>query len=79
MKKVRQDAQVKPQYRGPYYVHLQKQYSTTSLARQNPISVVGVDIFPYSIVGAINSHTVRLPHMPLGIDSIVGVNIYHTR
>ena len=41
-------------------------------------SVVGADIFPYSIVGAINSHTVRLPHMPLGIDSVVGARIYRT-
>ena len=50
----------------------------TSLARQNPSSVLGADIFPYSIMGAINSHTVRLPHMPLGIDSVVGIGIYHT-
>ena len=41
-------------------------------------SVVGADIFPYSIMGAINSHTVRLPHMPLGIDSVVGAGIYRT-
>ena len=41
-------------------------------------SVVGADIFPYSIVGAINSHMVRLPHMPLGINSVMGTVIYHT-
>ena len=52
MEKARQGTQVKPQYQGPYSVHLQKQYSTTSLARQNPSSVVGADIFLYSIVGA---------------------------
>ena len=28
--KVRQGAQVKPQYQGPYPIHLQKQYSATS-------------------------------------------------
>ena len=50
----------------------------TSLARQNPNSVVGADIFPYSIMGAINSHTVWHPHMPLSIDSVVGVGIYRT-
>ena len=42
-------------------------------------NVVDADIFPYSIVGAINSHMVRLPHMPLGIDSVVGAGIYRTR
>ena len=78
MEKVRQGAQVKPQYQGLYPIHLQKWYSVTFLARQNPSSVVGADIFPYSIVGAINSHMVRHPHMPLGIDSVVGVGIYHT-
>jgi hypothetical protein len=41
--------------------------------------VVNANIFPYSIVGAINSHTVRLPHMPLGTDSVVGVDIYRTK
>ena len=51
----------------------------TLLARQNPSSVVGADIFPYIIVGAINSHAVRLPHMPLSIDSVVGADIYLTR
>ena len=59
--KVRQGAQVKPQYWGQYPIHLQKQYSATSLAQQSPNSVVGADIFPCSIVGAINSLTVRLP------------------
>ena len=79
--KVRQGTQVKLQYRGPYPVHLQEQCSATSLAQQNPSSVVGADIFPYSIVGAINSHTVRLPspHVPLGINSVVGAGIYRTR
>ena len=42
-------------------------------------SVAGTDIFLYSIVGAINSHTVRPPHMPLGINSVVGASIYRTR
>ena len=50
----------------------------TLLARQNPSSVVGTDIFPYSIVGAVNSHAIRLPHMPLCIDSVVGAGIYRT-
>ena len=59
-------------------MRLQKQYSATSLAQQSPNSVVGVDIFPYSIVGAINSHTVR-PPMPLGINSVVGAGFYRTR
>ena len=76
--KARQDAQVKPQYQGPYPVHLQEQYPATLLTQQNSSSVVGADIFPYSIMGAINSHTIRLSHMPLGIDSVVGANIYHT-
>ena len=44
----------------------------TFLTCQDPSSVVGTDIFPNSIVGAINSHMVRHPHMPLGIDSVVG-------
>ena len=39
-------------------------------------SVVSADIFLYSIVGAVNSHTVRLPHMPLGTNSVVGAGIY---
>ena len=75
----------------------------TSLARQNPYSIVGAVILPYSIVGAINSHTVRpptclwastvlwasaftvssehgkIPHMSLGINSIAGTDICHTR
>ena len=42
-------------------------------------SIVGADISFYSIVGAVNSHTVRPPHMPLGIDSVVGTGIYRTR
>ena len=29
-------------------------------------------------MGVINPHTVRLPHMPLGINSVVGTGIYHT-
>ena len=33
---------------------------------------------PNSVVGAINSLMIRLPHMPLGIDSVVGVGIYRT-
>ena len=33
---------------------------------------------PYRIMGAINSYMVRLPLMPLGIDSVVGVGIYRT-
>ena len=66
------------QYRDPYPVYLWKQYYATSLARQNPSSVVGADIFPYNIVGVINSYTVRPPHMPLGIDSVVGAGFYRT-
>ena len=42
-------------------------------------NVVGVDIFSYSIVGVINSDTVRLPHMHLDIDSVVGAKIYRTK
>ena len=38
-----------------------RQYPVTLLARQNPSSVVGADIFPYSVVGTIYSHMVRLP------------------
>ena len=34
-----------------------RQYPATLLARQSPSSVVGADIFPYGVVGAINSHT----------------------
>ena len=41
-------------------------------------SIVGADIFLYSIVGAINSHTVR-PPMPLGTNSVVGAGFYRTR
>ena len=41
-------------------------------------SVVGAEISPYSIVGVVNSRMVRLPHMPLGIDSVVGAGIYRT-
>ena len=78
MEKARQGTQIKPRYQGPYPIHLQKQYSASSLARQNPSGVVGTDIFPYSIVGAINSHTVRPPHMPLGIDSVVDAGFYRT-
>ena len=44
--------------------------------RPDTNNVVGANIF-HSIVGAINSYTVR-PHMPLGIDSVVGASIYHT-
>ena len=56
-----------------------RQYPATLLARQNPNSIIGADFSPYSIVGTINSHTVRLPHMPLGINSVVGADINHTR
>ena len=39
--------------------------------------------FSYSVVGAINSHTRQTrkgsPHMPLGINRVVGVGIYRTR
>ena len=64
MEKVRQGAQVKPQYRGPY--------SATSLAQQSPNSVVGADIFLYSIVGAINSHVVRLSPLAFGHQQCCG-------
>ena len=39
-------------------------------------NIVGADIFLYSIVGAINYG--KAPHVPLGIDSVVGADIYHT-
>ena len=32
-----------------------------------------------SIVGVYNSHTVSHPHMPLGIDIVVGAGIYRTK
>ena len=41
-------------------------------------SVVGADIFSYSIVGAIKLPHGKAPHMPLGIDSVVGARIYRT-
>ena len=59
-------------------MHLRQQNSATSLAQQSSNSVVGADIFSYSIVAVINSHTVGPPHMPLGIDSIVGAGFYGT-
>ena len=55
-----------------------RQYPATLLTQQNSNSIVGADIFPYSIVGTINSYMVRLPHMPLGINSVVGASIYRT-
>ena len=64
-------------YAGTDIYHTQTR-RRTSHVHLTPNSVVGADIFLYSIVGAINSHTVRPPHMPLGIDSVVGTGIYHT-
>ena len=78
MKKVRQGAQVNRNTKD-HTLYICQTIPATLLARQNPSNVVGADIFPYSIGGAINSHTVRLPHMPLGINSVVGASIYHTR
>ena len=43
-------------------------------------NIVGVDIYPYSIVGAVETPVrQKAPHMPLGINSVVGVEIHHAR
>ena len=60
MEKVRQDVQVKTVIPGTVPCAPVRQYPTTLLTRQNSSSVVGADIFPYSVVGAINSHTRRI-------------------
>ena len=41
-------------------------------------SVVGAYISPTVLWASLNSHTVRLPRTPLGINSVVGAGIYHT-
>jgi hypothetical protein len=41
-------------------------------------SIVGADIFLYSIVGAVKRPYGKPPHMPLGIDSVVGARIHRT-
>ena len=46
--------------------------------RPDTNNVVGADIFLYSIVGAIKLPYGKAPHMPLGIDSVLGAGIYHT-
>ena len=43
--------------------------------RPDTNSIVGTGIFLYSIVGAINSHTVK---PPTGINSVMGAGIYRT-
>ena len=78
MERVRQGAQVKPKIPGIVPCTLVEIVLYDLLAQQNPRSVVGAYLFPDSVVGAINSHTVRLPHMPLGINNVVGARIYHT-
>ena len=47
--------------------------------RPDTNNIVGADISLYSIVGVVNSHTVRPPHMLLFNDSVVGAGIYRTR
>ena len=47
--------------------------------RPNTNSIIDADIYLYSVVGAVNSHTVRPPHVPLGIDSVMGAGIYRAR
>jgi hypothetical protein len=42
----------------------------------NTNSIVGADIFLYSIVGAVKLPYGKAPHVPLGIDSVVGARIY---
>ena len=58
------------------------QYPATFLARQNPISVVGADIFPtvlWAPAFTVPSELGKTPYMPLGINSVVGASIYRTR
>ena len=42
-------------------------------------SIVDADIFLYSIVCAVKLPYGKAPHMPLGIDSVVGARTYRTR
>ena len=48
--------------------------------RPDTNSIVGADIYPYSIVGAVETPVrQKAPHMPLGTNSVIGVGIHHTR
>ena len=42
----------------------------------NTNSIIGADIFLYSIVGALKLPYGNAPHVPLGINSVVGAGIY---
>ena len=46
--------------------------------RPNTNSIIGIDIFLYSIVGVVKLPYGKAPHVPLGIDSVVGAGIYLT-
>ena len=53
-------------------------YGTVLYNRPTTNSIVGTNVYLYSIVGAgQNTHMVR-PHVPLGINSIVGAGIHRT-
>ena len=47
--------------------------------RPNTNSIVGADIYLYSVVGAVKLPYGKAPHMPLGIDSVADVGIYRTK
>ena len=47
--------------------------------RPNTNNIVGADISLYSIVGIVKLPYGQAPHVPLGIDSVVGAGIYRAR
>ena len=47
--------------------------------RPNTNNIVGADISLYSIVGIVKLPYGQAPHVPLGIDSVVGAGIYRTK
>ena len=71
-----------PQYQGPYPVHLQDN-TLQPTWRVRTQAVLWTPTFSLQCCGRhqlpYQTNTVRLPHMPLGINNVMGAGIYHTR